>query len=270
MSRFLWLIFPLSILPLTLVAMGGSSLLLALAAAWGTFHVAKQHLGIVMLYKRVNHERDKADFLIDKWFLLASQMLPLALFLLWFLSFPALAKMLGVAITMQALMVSGYLYRQVVKYRAKEQMNWPKLSLLALVIPLHWVAYVCASHSTASGFFVFTIGINIGHALQYHRLTWFHNRNRYQGGSGLAAVLSRRVIYYYAAALGLSLFFVLLGPSFLPFHGTELLLIGPTFMHYVLDSRIWRVREDPDLAKALRLTNTTPFARHHEQVAGTA
>jgi hypothetical protein len=38
-----------------------------------------------------------------------------------------------------------------------------------------------------------------------------------------------------------------------PSVGSELILTGPTFMHYVLDTKIWRVRGDQELARALRL-----------------
>ena len=254
LSGFLWLIFPLSLVPLIIFTVGGKAFLFVFATGWGTFHIAKQHLGIVMLYKRVNDEREKTDFRIDKWFLLASQILPLALFLLWYLSLPARGILFTVALAIQLLLLVGYAYRQVVKYGRGQEMNWPKLMLLALVIPLHWLAFICASNDPIKGIFIFTIAINIGHALQYHRLTWFHNRNRYFGKPGLSGLLSRRVIYYYIAALGLYLFFILIAPSLLPFRAGEYILMAPVFMHYLLDARIWRVREDPELARALNLS----------------
>jgi hypothetical protein len=36
-----------------------------------------------------------------------------------------------------------------------------------------------------------------------------------------------------------------------PSLGAELVFMGPTFMHYVLDTKIWRTRNDPELAQAL-------------------
>lgn len=248
---FLWLIVPLSLVPLVLLTIGGQALLFVFGMGWGTFHVAKQHMGIMMLYKRVNNEKSKTDFLLDKWFLLTSQVLPLALFLLWYLASPALGRIFNVAMIIQLLLLGGYTYRQIVKYRNGEEMNWPKLMLLALVIPLNWLAFVCASRNPISGIFIFTIAINIGHGLQYHRLTWFHNRNRYQGKPGLSGLLSRNVFYYYGTSLGLYLFAILVTPSLL--HRYDLLLMAPVFMHYLLDWKIWRVRNDPELARALRL-----------------
>lgn len=240
----LWLVVPLSIVPIILLKIGGSSLLYVFGAGWGTFHVAKQHMGIMMLYKRKNNERSKTDFLLDKWFLLTSQLLPLTLFILWFLSSSALGRLFNAAMIIQILLLVGYTYRQILKYRNDEEMNWPKLMLLTLVIPLNWLAFVCATNNPISGIFIFTIVVNIGHTLQYHRLTWFHNRNRYQGKPGLLGLMGRSVIYSYGISLGLYLFVELVAPSVLRRY--DLLLLVPVFMHYLLDGKIWRVREDPE------------------------
>jgi hypothetical protein len=249
--RLLWFIVPVIIAPMAIIAAGGTKLLFVFGAAWGTFHITKQHLGIMMLYKRVNRERSKTDFMIDKWFLLASQILPLALLLLWYLSIIVRGPLFVGAGIIQLVLVIGYSYRQTAKYRAGEEMNWPKLMLLALVIPLHWLALVCATTDPIKGIFIFTIAVNFGHSLQYHRLTWFHNRNRYREKQGLSGFLSRRALYFYGASLVMYLIFFAIGQTV---RGNELLLTGPIFMHYILDARIWRVREDPELAQALRLT----------------
>ncbi len=251
LGGFLWLIVPLAFVPVLILSIGGDRLLYVFGGGWGSFHVAKQHMGIMMLYKRKNNERNKTDFFLDKWFLLTSQVLPLALFLLWYLSSPALGRLFSAALTIQILLVVGYTYRQILKYRNGEEMNWPKLMLLTLIIPLHWLAFVCASKNPIAGIFIFTIVVNIGHSLQYHRLTWFHNRNRYQDKPGLSGLINRNVVRYYGTTLCLYLFARLVAPSFLG--GYDWLLSAPVFMHYLLDWKIWRVREDPELARALRL-----------------
>ena len=244
----LWII-PLTLLPFLLVSFAGKTILFVFAAAWGTYHVAKQHLGFVMLYKRANKET--ADFKWDRRFLLLSQLLPLGLFLIWYLYLPTLIPF-KIGLVVQIGVALFYVAHQAEKYRAGEEMNWPKLLLLSLVVPLHWLALVCAVADPVSGVFIFTIAINIGHALQYHRLMWFHNHNRYQTSKGFAAFLSRRVTYYYSASLALYLLFFFAG-SIVMDAGPELLIIGAAFMHYVLDARIWKTRDDPELAKALRM-----------------
>ena len=251
LGGILWAIIPLSILPLLVVWLGGKTILFVFGSLWGTYHVAKQHLGIVMLYKRKNGERDKLDLQIDKRFLLVSLTTPLVLFALWVLALP-IRPLFILGIILQIVLLASYLHRQFAKFRQGQQMNWPKLMLLSLIVPLHWLAFIAAITNPISGLFIFGIAVNIGHSLQYHRLTWFHNRNRYATRSGLSGFLSRRVVYYYGAAFGLYFFFFVCSRT-LPSGGDELFLTGPIFMHYVLDAKIWRTRDDPELAGALNL-----------------
>jgi len=64
LAQILWLILPLSILA-AILGLVSKSLLFVIGAFWGTFHIAKQHVGIVTLYRRLNNERDKRDLLVD-------------------------------------------------------------------------------------------------------------------------------------------------------------------------------------------------------------
>ena len=249
LSGLLWAIIPLSILAFVMVWVGGKTILFVFGTLWGTYHVAKQHLGIVMLYKRKNGERDKLDLQIDKRFLLLSLTTPLILFALWVLALP-IRPLFILGIMLQIVLLLSYLHRQFVKFRQGQQMNWPKLMLLSLIVPLHWLAFIAAITNPISGIFIFGIAVNIGHSLQYHRLTWFHNRNRYATRSGLSGFLSRSVVYYYGAAFGVYLLFLICSRTL---GGDEVFLTGPIFMHYVLDARIWRTRDDPELARALNL-----------------
>lgn len=51
-----------------------------IAVCWQHYHIAKQHFGFIMLWKAKNKELDAADLKLDRWFLLTSTILPLALF----------------------------------------------------------------------------------------------------------------------------------------------------------------------------------------------
>jgi len=250
--RWLWMIVPMTLIPLVAFAAGAKTILFIFGTTWGTFHIAKQHMGIMMLYKRKTGERDRFDFKLDKWFLVGSQMLPFALFLLWYLTVPVRGLVLFCALIVQLVVAAGYLYRQVVKFRCGAEMNWPKLMLMGLIVPLGWVALFVAFSSPISGMLVFTIGTNFGHALQYQRLTYFHNHNRYHTRSGLLGFISRRPMYFYGTAFGLCTL-VLIFVRSLPATGTDILLLGPTFTHYLLDTKIWRTRNDPELARALNV-----------------
>jgi len=130
--------------------------------------------------------------------------------------------------------------------------------------------------------------LTIYHNLQYHRLIWFHNK-KYSGkalrGSsptvreglssnasdlrqkyGAAELISRRLLYY--IAFGILFGLIYQGPrqilgyiSLKSGDGAQSLatqlgisfLWGYAFIHYYLDSKIWRVRRDPSVGKALNM-----------------
>lgn len=104
-------------------------------------------------------------------------------------------------------------------------------------------------------------GITLGlfHSFQYHRLLWLHNKNRYSAAGaqqkyGLASYFAKDFGYYLIAAVGLH--FILTPLPQVLFPGVEWLkaaLWAFPFTHYVLDSKIWRVRGDKELAAALRI-----------------
>jgi hypothetical protein len=127
--------------------------------------------------------------------------------------------------------------------------------LVAVVVPLQWLAF----HQTGVPDGLLRAGIALGmfHSFQYHRLMWFHNRNRYgdspSEGYGLAATLAKRFLYYFGAAVLLNLLLEVLPSRLLPNAYVIAALWGIPFTHYILDSKIWRVRGNKELAAALRL-----------------
>jgi len=116
--------------------------------------------------------------------------------------------------------------------------------------------------------------LTIYHNLQYHRLIWFHNQKysgkgvspvnhaQMRGHYGPAALISRRLLYYIAFGMSSG---DLSGPTsvsrYLNLHtgdspalchcqsSLEFHSWGYAFIHYYLDSKIWRVRRDHRWAK---------------------
>ncbi len=72
-----------------------------------------------------------------------------------------------------------YVGRQVQKFRAGLPLNAPKLMLLAVLVPLQWIAFLYAASFGADGILRAGITLGLFHSFQYHRLMWFHNKNRY-------------------------------------------------------------------------------------------
>src|SRR6185437_11038466 len=180
----------------------------------------------------------------------------------------------------------AWLGRQVQRAVTGEALNVPKYLLLAAAIPMHWIVLLTPMpHKPIAIVAILTIY----HNLQYHRLIWFHNK-KYSGavrgsdggsspsakeGSsssttglrqkyGAAELISRRLPYY--IAFGILFGVIYQGPrqilGYISLKGgaesqsfaTQLgisFLWGYAFIHYYLDSKIWRVRRDPSVGKAL-------------------
>jgi hypothetical protein len=227
-----------------------------LVLSWGTFHIAKQHMGFMFIYKK--KARDFADAKLDKYFLLSSLLLPAAWFtvlrLIPLMRYATVRALTVAAFTAYFTFAAYYVLRLI-----RRRTNTPQMLLFAVVIPLHWLAFIVASDlPIGRAILVSSVAQSMGHAVQYHGLMWFHNRNRYAGNyerHGLATTLSRKFLFYAAVSIAMYLPIVLcyrLSKGY----GLEWLALaatGPSLTHYFLDSFIWRTREDKELAAALRL-----------------
>ena len=245
LGLLLWIIVP-TVLIGPLALWGGLEQEFFIAASfWQAWHVAKQHFGFVMLYKAKS--QDRTDLLLDKWTLLGCYMIPFMCFWL---------SIMGITIWYMAAaylaLISIFLVRQVQNRVNLQPINAPKLMLFACVLPLQWVAFAHAAPFGIEGAVRMAMAGGLFHALQYHRLILFHNRNRYEGADAppLAAFFSHNLLAYLCLVIGLYGAVAYVG-------GLSLYLQAATwgfaFSHYVLDSRIWRLREDKKLVSALRL-----------------
>jgi hypothetical protein len=139
--------------------------------------------------------------------------------------------------------------------------------LFASALPLYWIVSLSPATRDVGVLVLLTAPL---HTLQYHRLVWFHNR-KYADGSrgvalrerhGAAEWISRRLLYYVAFILALSLGYHALRRTLFAAGGhgrllTELLLsliLGHLLVHFYLDSKIWRVRRDPAVGRSLSMT----------------
>lgn len=257
----LWTIVPFALVGPVMLWLGHVALFYLFAVCWQHFHIAKQHYGMMMLWKAKNKDRDPLDMKLDRWFMLTSTVLPLALFVLK--TQPAVSRLadwiIVPALTAYALFAAIYIGRQIRKFQSGTALNTPKLLLLAILVPLQWLAFWYASGFGPDG--VLRAGIMLGlfHSFQYHRLLWFHNRNRYRGAGatekyGWASFFAKDLGYYLVLAIGLNLLFSMVSMAVFPtaeLAKTALCALG--FTHYFLDSKIWRVRGDKELAVSLRL-----------------
>jgi hypothetical protein len=253
----LWTLPPLILIGPAFVWLGQASLFYLLAVCWQHFHIAKQHVGFVMLWKAKNKEREPAEAKLDRWFLLTSTILPLGLFVIR-TRVASLSPYLWIPAGAYALLAAAYVAYQVRKWRTGKAMNAPKLMLLGVLVPLQWLAFAYASNFGPDGVLRAGIALGLFHSFQYHRLLWFHNKNRYRAPEarekyGFAAVLAKDFGYYLFAAIGLHFLTTILPLAYFPVEWLKAAIWGFPFMHYLLDSKIWRVRGDKELAAALRM-----------------
>src|SRR5262245_40980466 len=265
-ARLLWGSLLFFAIGPVLVLAGFGFVFLFVAALWAYYHLVKQHYGFMVLYKKKNGDLARVDNVLDRAFLLFAFNYPFVEFIARdpqaMARVPALlrdgasgfAKLL-LAGTILSFIVS--LGRQIQRAIVGEPLNVPKYLLMAAAIPMHWI--VLLTPMTHKPIAIVAI-LTIYHNFQYHRLIWFHNQ-KYQSREkyGAAEFISRRVIYY--GRFGIIFGVIYQGPRQLlnnvgPSFATQLgisFLWGYAFIHYYLDSKIWRVRKDPSVGKALNM-----------------
>jgi hypothetical protein len=243
------------------------------AALWAYYHLVKQHYGFMVLYKKKNEDLAATDNFLDRAFLLLAFTYPFIFFVardeealkrvpvvlhswLGILESALLAATIVVAV--------AWLARQVQRALAGLPLDVPKYLLLAAAIPMHWVILMTPMPHKPIAIVAM---LTIYHNLQYHRLVWFHNRKYARDSAcrerhGAAEFISRRLLHY--AILGLVFGVWYQVPRQYVNHAadpeafiTQLasgFLWGYALLHYYLDSKIWRVRRDPALGKALQMS----------------
>jgi hypothetical protein len=261
------------------------------AALWAYYHLVKQHYGFMILYKKKNEDLATVDNVLDRLFLLFAFNYPFVEFIATdpeAMSRVPSALRGGVSSLSSVLFFATvalaivWLGRQAQRAISGEPLDVPKYLLLAAAIPMHWIVLLTPMpHKPIAIVAILTIYHNI----QYHRLIWFHNKKYNQlarseednsergstdrGKYGAASLISRRLAYY--IAFGILFGIIYQGPrqllgyvsfqnananltshSFLIQLGISFLW-GYAFIHYYLDSRIWRVRRDVNVGKALNM-----------------
>lgn len=276
-ARLLWGSLLFFVVGPVMVWFGAGLVFFFVAALWAYYHLVKQHYGFMVLYKKKNGDLAKVDNFLDRLLLLFAFNYPFVEFIAR--DPEAMARVpnslrSGVS-TLSLLLLIGtvalllvWLGRQIQRLVIGQPLNVPKYLLLAAAIPMHWIVLLTPMpHKPIAIVAILTIY----HNFQYHRLIWFHNR-KYSGEDskqkyGAAELISRRLLFYVLFGLVFGLIYQgprqLLGyvslqrgpneQSFLIQLGISFLW-GYAFIHYYLDSKIWRVRRDPSVGQALKMS----------------
>ena len=250
---------------LTLIFGRASVAFIFAASMWAYYHIVMQHYGILMLYKKKNDDLAPGDNASDRYFLFAMLLFP---FVRYMLEVPEALDMWPVLPTMQikrgaeltalaaAVVACGaFARRQFLHLKRGEPVVVPKLLFLAAVVPMHWAVLMGPLPPN-----VMVPILTISHNIQYQRLIWFHNRNKYTGDAapnkyGFAALISKNVFVYYV--IGVIFAAYRLPNAFYPDNDVLIgFLWGFSLVHYFLDGRIWQIRRNPELRDVLHLSAT--------------
>lgn len=289
--------FPLSTATLSFGALG----YFIFFRLWAYYHVVRQHWGFFALYKRKASDHDPTGDRVDWWFFNLSLYMPLLMFMTssFYLTTPgyrdiglqtpivgqwSLSTVLyptAWALYLGAILL--YASFQVQRWIGGSRLNGSKLLYMALIVPLHLVAY---SHPIMAVFLVPLV--TVGHNIQYHCIVYSFAQNKYlvkteREFRWVRALFKNFWIY---ALAGLVFTFVLYrGPwiDFLKhFMGLSLdrtilnslammagvqdpatlslgervfaaCITGFAMQHYYLDAKIWRVNRDKNVQKYLKV-----------------
>jgi hypothetical protein len=244
-----------------------------LAALWAYYHLVKQHYGFMVLYKKKNDDLAAVDNALDRLLLMLAFTYPFVAFVardreaMARVPAPLQSGVEGLAtlLLIATLIVATiWLGRQAQRFFQGQPLNAPKYLLFAAAIPMHWIVLLTPMpHKPIAIVAILTIY----HNLQYHRLIWFHNK-KYTSGEdckeryGAASLISRRLLYYIAFGILFGLWYQAPRQFVIRPDREKTLVIemfaaffwGYAFIHYYLDSKIWRVRRDPAVGKALNMS----------------
>src|SRR5258708_24769119 len=278
----------------TLVLLGFGFTFFFVAALWAYYHLVKQHYGFMVLYKKKNNDLAAVDNARDHWLLMFAFNYPFVAFIAndpgAMARVPPILRN-GVNGVAMLLLVGTiglgvlWLARQIQRSVLRQTLDVPKYLLLAAAIPMHWIVLLTPMPNKPIAIVAI---LTIYHNLQYHRLIWFHNQKYRAANSnervptdqaqltvrakfGAAALISLRLLYY--LAFGVLFGLIYQGPrQYFGYLGLKhsaglapneqtlglqlgiAFLWGYAFIHYYLDSKIWRVRRDPDVGKALKMS----------------
>lgn len=291
-ARLLWGSLLFFLVGPVMVWLGAGLIFFFLAALWAYYHLVKQHYGFMVLYKKKNNDLAPLDNALDRLLLLFAFNYPFVAFIAQdpeaMARVPgALQSAVGVVATILLLgtVVLGlaWLGRQIQRALIGQPLDVPKYLLLAAAIPMHWIVLLTPMpHKPIAIVAILTIY----HNFQYHRLIWFHNqkyaspagepdvakaqiaRSELREKYGAAEIISRRLLFYIACGIVFGLIYQgprqLLGYASLQNQATGAetsfpvqlgisFLWGYAFIHYYLDSKIWRVRRDVAVGQALKM-----------------
>ncbi|HEX8551774.1 MAG TPA: hypothetical protein VF681_09490 [Abditibacteriaceae bacterium] len=238
------------------VALGLEAQLIVFAAIYGTWHIIKQHMGLIRAYKIINDDLhpidnwlDSATFYIGMFACLFNDYSdvhgPVVIYRELRAAFPSFPLPIGEWMWSTFLILLVLLgARQTWRAAEGKLINWPKLLLMTAALSTHYFVFF----ATATPFLVAEALETAYHDAQYHGWMMHFQRKQFPNVKRVA-LKWMAVALVYGAVVGT---IEILG---LASRGVWLWVFVPFSMlviyHYYVDGLIWRFREDPELRKRL-------------------
>jgi hypothetical protein len=238
------------------LALGWEARLLVLASIYGTWHIIRQHHGLIRAYKALNDDMEPIDNWLDGATFFTGMFAclfndysdirgPVVIYRDLQASFPSLPADAGALLWkafLALLVVHGA--RQTWRVMEGKPLNVPKLLLMGAALSTHYFVFFV----TATPFLVAEALETAYHNVQYQGWILRYQNARFAGGMRLAAGWLAAA-FAYGLAVGVV---EVLGLSrggwamwaFVPF--TMVVLY-----HYYVDGLVWRFREDAELARLM-------------------
>lgn len=228
---------------------------IGLAALYGSYHIVRQHAGLVRVYHRLNEPERRFDHRLDIWCfqgaLLAFVVYDyvemsdepwtrLSIFGPHYGWFPVVPEWAGNLIMALGFACIGMMaWRQLELALRGEPLNLPKLLLMGMALLTHFCLFVVA----VVPFLVAEAIETAYHNVQYHGFVAHYQRRRFPQ--------VRRVALKWLLAAGIyglvAGVIEILGYT----QGLFYLLFAPfgmlTLFHYYIDGKIWKFRDAPEL-----------------------
>jgi hypothetical protein len=252
---------------------------LVVCSLWAYWHVVRQHYGVMVLYKKKAGDLGPADDGIDRLALYVGLLAP---FVSYVVTSPDTLERIGLAVPLSSValacwgLVAAVLVtlglRQLVRVRAGQAINVAKLLFLAAAVSVSVVLFSPPVGARIQYQAVFPI-VTSFHNVQYLAIVWFFHQNRVGPRRPVPSIVARSLVAFLGAGVLFTVGYrVLLGCVFSTWPGCDLgaqelpigagltasdagvaFLWGFALHHYYLDQRIWHVRRDAGVSRALRL-----------------
>lgn len=238
------------------LALGYEAELIVLAAVYGTWHIIRQHAGLLKAYKILNRDLEPLDNWLDGLLFYTGMFAclfndytdlrgPVVIYRDLQTHFPSLPPHLSETLWglfLALLVLFGA--RQTWRVAEGKPINLPKLLLLAAALSTHYFVFF----ATATPFLVAEALETVYHDVQYQGWIMHYQRRRFPEVKRVAAK-------WFAVAMLYGLVVGVIEVYGLVQRGWAMWLFVPFTMvvifHYYVDGLVWRFREYPDLRALL-------------------